>query len=166
MQQLLMQQLLMQQLLMQQVQQETKLLWAIRLLRRMAALLMLPLQEEQRQLAGQWLVRVRDQVAALQGQEGQHLATVTERQLAGQWLVRVRDQVAALQGQEGQHLVNRGSILPTTDKRLSVCIHSHNFFALCVYDYKVSTSSSPLSVAPILGDMRNFSEFLHYELGA
>jgi hypothetical protein len=132
----------------------------------MAALLMLPLQEEQRQLADQWLVRVRDQVAALQGQEGQHLATVTERQLADQWLVRVRDQVAALQGQEGQHLVNRGSILSTTDKRLSVCIHSHNFFVLCVYDYKVSTSSSPLSVAPILGDMRNFSEFLHYELGA
>jgi hypothetical protein len=31
---------------------------------------------------------------------------------------------------------------------------------------KVSTSSSPLSVAPILGDMGNFSEFLHYELGA
>jgi hypothetical protein len=129
-------QLLMQQLLMQQLQQqETKLLPATRLLLRLAALVMLPLQEEQ-------------------------------RQLADQWLVRVRDQVAALQGQEGQHLVNRGSILPTTDKRLSVCIHSHNFFALCVYDYKVSTSSSPLSVAPILGDMRNFSEFLHYELGA
>jgi hypothetical protein len=153
----------MQQLLMQQ---ETKLLPATRLLLRLAALLMLPLQEEQRQLAGQWLVRVRDQVAALQGQEGQHLATVTERQLAGQWLVRVRDQVAALQGQEGQHLVNRGSILPTTDKRLSVCIHSHNFLLSMYMISKVSTSSSPLFVARSLEDIRNFSECLHYELAA
>jgi hypothetical protein len=96
------------------------------------ALLMLPLQQERRQLAGQWLVRVRDQVAALQGQEVQHLATVTERQLAGQWLVRVRDQVAALQGQEVQHLVNRGLTISTIDKKLSVCIHSLNFL-LSVY---------------------------------
>jgi hypothetical protein len=133
----------------------------------MAALLMLPLQQEQRQLADQWLVRVRDQVAALQGQEGQHLATVTERHLADQWLVRVRDQVAALQGQEGQHLVNRGLTISTTDKRLSVCIHSHNFLLSVYMISKVSTSSSsPLSVARILEDVRNFSEFLHYELGA
>jgi hypothetical protein len=166
MQQLLMQQLLMQQLLMQQLQQETKPLQATRLVLRVAALLMLPLQQEQLQLAGQWLVRVRDQAAALQGQEVQHLATVTERQLAGQWLVRVRDQVAALQGQEVQHLVNRGLTISTIDKKLSVCIHSLNFFALCVYDSKVSTSSSPFSVARILEDMRNFSEFLHYEIPA
>jgi hypothetical protein len=135
MQQLLMQQLLMQQLLMQQLQQETKPLQATRLVLRVAALLMLPLQQEQ-------------------------------LQLAGQWLVRVRDQVAALQGQEVQHLVNRGLTISTIDKKLSVCIHSLNFFALCVYDSKVSTSSSPFSVARILEDMRNFSEFLHYEIPA
>src|SRR5918994_985439 len=67
MQQLLMQQLLMQQLLMQQgQQQETKLLQATRLVLQVAAArLMLLLQEEQ-QPAGQWLVKVRDQVAVLQ----------------------------------------------------------------------------------------------------
>src|SRR3712207_2425894 len=106
----------MQQLLMQQgQQQETKRLPATRLLLQVAALLMLPLQEEIRQPAGQWLVRERDQVAALQVQEEQHLPTVMEiRQPAGQWLVRERDQVAALQGQEEQHLVNRGTTSPTT----------------------------------------------------
>jgi hypothetical protein len=101
----------------------------------MGALLMLPLQEEQ-------------------------------RQLAGQWLVRVRDQVAALQGQEGQHLVNRGLTTSTTDKRLSVCIHSHNFLLSMYLISKVSTSSSPLFIIRSLEDIRNFSEFLHYELGA
>jgi hypothetical protein len=74
--------------------------------------------------------------------------------------------VAALQGQEEQHLVNRGSILPTTDKRLAVCIHSHNFLLSMYMTSKVSTSSSPLFVVRSLEDIRNFSEFLHYELRA
>jgi hypothetical protein len=100
----------------------------------MAALLTLPLQQEQRQLAGQWLVKVRDQVAVLQGQEGQHLA-------------------------------NRGSTLPTTDKRVAVCIHSHNFLLSIYMISKVSTSS-PLSVARILEDMQNFSGFLHYGIAS
>jgi hypothetical protein len=73
----------MQQLVMQQgQQQETKLLQPTRLPQQ-AALLMLLLQEEQIQPAGRWLVKVRDQVAALQGQEEQHLvnrsSTLTTR---------------------------------------------------------------------------------------